>query len=75
MHIRFHHILYVLQMAVRDWKNYRAFIRMALFLLTEEKIRLKEYGIYFSQGIPQTLQMWLENYVLAKDPILDLSES
>jgi hypothetical protein len=58
-----------------DWKKYcRAFLRIAGSLLTEKKIGSKEYATYFWQGIPRTLRTRLENRLLAKDPIRDLSE-
>jgi len=58
-----------------DWKKYcRAFLRIAGSLLAEEKIGAKEYATYFWQGIPRTLRTRLENRLLARDPIRDLSE-
>jgi hypothetical protein len=63
---------------IRDlaaWKKYcRAFLRIAGSLLAEGKISDKEYAIYFWQGIPKLLRIRLENRILAKNPIRDLSE-
>src|SRR5882762_1871565 len=63
---------------IRDlaaWKKYcRAFLRIAGSLLAEGKISDKEYAIYFWQGILKALRIRLENRILAKNPIRDLSE-
>ena len=63
---------------IRDlagWKKYcRAFLRIAGSLLVEKKISEGEYATYFWQGIPKVLRARLENRILAKDPVRDLSE-
>ena len=63
---------------IRDlagWKKYcRAFIRIAGSLLSEGKLSETEYATYFWQGIARTLRIRVENRILAKDPIRDLSD-
>ena len=57
------------------WKKYcRAFLRIAGSLLSENKISSKEYATYFWQGISRTLRIRLENRILARNPVRDLSE-
>ena len=57
------------------WKKYcRTFLRIAGSLLTEGKISRTEYATYFWQGIPRTLRIRLENRILARNPIRDLSD-
>ena len=58
-----------------DWKKYcRAFLRIAGSLLNEEKISTKEYSTYFWQGIPKALRSRIENRLLTRNPVRDLSE-
>jgi hypothetical protein len=57
------------------WKKYcRAFLRVAGSLLSEGRIGETEYATYFWQGIPRTLRTRIENRILARDPIRDLSD-
>ena len=63
---------------IRDlagWKKYcRAFLRIAGSLLSAEKITEKEYSTYLWQGIPKPLRVRLENRILTRNPVRDLSE-
>src|ERR1700729_2154595 len=63
---------------IRDlagWKKYcRAFLRIAGSLLSAEKITDKEYATYLWQGIPKPLRVRLENRILTRNPVRDLSE-
>src|ERR1700733_2834092 len=63
---------------IRDlagWKKYcRAFLRIAGSLLSAEKITEKEYATYLWQGIPKPLRVRLENRILTRNPVRDLSE-
>ena len=62
---------------IRDlaaWRKYcRAFIRIAGSLLSGEKITSNEYATYFWHGIPKSLRTRIENRILARNPIRDLS--
>src|SRR3984885_2792241 len=58
-----------------EWKKYcRAFIRIGGSLLSNDKITRKEYATYFWQGIPRILRSRLENHLLTRNPVRDLSE-
>jgi hypothetical protein len=63
---------------IRDlaaWKKYcRSFLRIAGSLLSDDRISEREYATYFWQGIPKPLRIRLENRILAKNPVRDLSE-
>src|SRR3984885_628269 len=63
---------------IRDlaaWKKYcRKFLRIAGSLLNGAKISEKEYATYFWQGIPKALKVRIENRILTRDPVRDLSE-
>jgi len=57
------------------WKRYcRKFLRIAGSLLNGAKISQKEYSTYFWQGIPKALKVRIENRILTRDPVRDLSE-
>jgi len=63
---------------IRDlaaWKKYcRKFLRVAGSLLNGGKISQKEYATYFWQGIPKALKIRIENRILTRNPLRDLSE-
>src|ERR1700727_2392062 len=63
---------------IRDlaaWKKYcRKFLRIAGSLLNGAKISEKEYATYFWQGIPKALKIRIENRILTRNPVRDLSE-
>src|ERR1700729_3643862 len=63
---------------IRDlatWKKYcRKFLRIAGSLLNGAKISNKEYATYFWQGIPKALKVRIENRILTRNPVRDLSE-
>jgi hypothetical protein len=63
---------------IRDlasWKKYcRAFLHIAGCLLSENRITEGEYATYFWQGIPRTLRVRLENQILARNPVRDLTK-
>jgi hypothetical protein len=63
---------------IRDlaaWKKYcRKFLRIAGSLLNGSKISQKEYATYFWQGIPKALKVRIENRILTRNPLRDLSE-
>jgi hypothetical protein len=57
------------------WKKYcRKFLRIAGSLLNGAKISSKEYATYFWQGIPKALKVRIENRILTRNPVRDLSE-
>src|SRR5882762_4209768 len=57
------------------WKKYcRKFLRIAGSLLNGAKISDKEYATYFWQGIPKALRVRIENRILTRNPVRDLSE-
>src|SRR6266436_3453762 len=57
------------------WKKYcRKFLRIAGSLLNGAKISDKEYATYFWQGIPKALKVRIENRILTRNPVRDLSE-
>ena len=63
---------------IRDlaaWKKYcQKFLRIAGSLLNGAKISEKEYATYFWQGIPKALKICIENRILTRNPVRDLSE-
>ena len=63
---------------IRDlaaWKKYcRKFLRIAGSLVNGGKISQKEYATYFWQGIPKALKIRIENRILTRNPLRDLSE-
>ena len=63
---------------IRDlaaWKKYcQRFLRIAGSLLNGSKISRKEYATYFWQGIPKALKIRIENHILTRNPLRDLSE-
>ena len=57
------------------WKKYcRKFLRIAGSLLNGAKISPKEHATYFWQGIPKPLKIRIENRILTRNPVRDLSE-
>lgn len=57
-----------------EWRKYcRAFLRVAGSLLAEGRITTNDYDTYFWQGIPKLLRTRIENRILARDPVRDLS--
>jgi hypothetical protein len=63
---------------IRDlagWKKYcRDFLRIAGSMLVENRITQGEYATYFWQGISKPLRIRVENRILARNPIRNLSE-
>jgi len=49
-------------------------LRIAGSLLNGAKISDKEYATYFWQGIPKALKVRIENRILTRNPVRDLSE-